>query len=109
MTRLEAGALDIETAAEVLGVSTRQVPRRRARFRDEGMAAVIHGNCGQMPANRTDPALVERILALAGPQRKSHDLNVRHLPEILAEEQLNFIGRSTLDRLLIRKELAPAS
>ena len=67
LTRLEAGALDVATAAELLGVGARQVRRLRARFRQEGMAAVIHGNRGRAPANRTDPALVERIVALAGP------------------------------------------
>ena len=49
-------------------MSARQVRRLRARFRQEGLAAVIHGNTGRSPANRTDPALVERILALAGPE-----------------------------------------
>ena len=100
LTRLEAGALDVATAAELLGVSTRQVRRLRARFRQEGMAAVIHGNCGRPPANRTDPAVVERILALAGPEGKYHDLNVCHLQELLAQEEQIVIGRSTLDRLL---------
>jgi transposase len=100
LTRLEAGVLDVETAAELLGVSARQVRRLRARFRQEGMAAVVHGNCGRQPTNRTDPALVERILALAGPDGKYHDLNVCHLQELLEREEQVVIGRSTLDRLL---------
>src|SRR5450756_1386902 len=100
LTRLEAGALDVETAAELLGVSARQVRRRRARFRQDGMAAVVHGNSGRSPANRTDPALLERILALAGPDGKYHDLNVCHLQELLEHEEQITIGRSTLDRLL---------
>jgi len=100
LTRLEAGALDGGTAATLLGVSTRQVRRRRVRFRQEGFAAVIHGNCGRPPANRTDPALRERILALAGPDGKYHDLNVCHLQELLTDEEHIVIGRSTLDRLL---------
>lgn len=100
LTRLEAEALEVGTAAELLGVSARQVRRLRARFRQEGMAAVIHGNCGRRPANRTDPALEERILALAGPDGKYHDLNVCHLQELLEREEQIMIGRSTLDRLL---------
>jgi hypothetical protein len=43
---------------------------------------------------------VTRILALAGPQGKYHDLNVAHLHELLAREEQIVIGRSTLDRLL---------
>jgi transposase len=100
LTRLEAGALNAETAAELLGVGARQMRRLRARFRQDGMAAVVHGNSGRSPANRTDPALLERILALAGPDGKYHDLNVCHLQELLEHEEQITIGRSTLDRLL---------
>ena len=100
LTRLEAGVLDVETGAELLGVSARQVRRLRAGFRQDGMAAVVHGNSGRSPANRTDPALLERILALAGPDGKYHDLNVCHLQELLVHEEQITIGRSTLDRLL---------
>ncbi len=112
LTRLEAEALDVGTAAELLGVGARQVRRLRARFRQEGMAAVIHGNCGRRPANRTDPALEERILALAGPAGKYHDLNVCHLQELLESAEQIMIGRSTLDRLLkqagLRQPAKPA-
>ena len=100
LTRLEAGALEVSTAAEMLGVSSRQIRRLRVRFREDGFGAVIHGNSGHIPANRTDPALVDRILALAGPDGKYHDLNVCHLCDLLDELEQITIGRSTLDRLL---------
>lgn len=100
LTRLEAGVLDVSTAAELLGVSARQVRRLRVRFRQEGMAAVIHGNCGRTPANRTDPAVVARIVQLAGPGGTYHDLNACHLQELLEHEEQIVIGRATLDRLL---------
>ncbi len=100
LTRLETGAVDAGTAAAVLGVSPRQVRRLRARFRQQGMAAVIHGNRGRSPANRSAPAERERILTLAGPGGKYQDLNVCHLQELLAQEEHIAIGRSTLDRLL---------
>lgn len=100
LTRLEAGVLDVATAAELLGVGARQVRRLRVRFGEVGMAAVIHGNCGRPPVNRTEPARVERILALAGAAGKYPDLNVCHLQEVLAHEEQIVIGRSTLDRLL---------
>jgi transposase len=100
LTRLRAGALDVATAAELLGVSARHVRRLRACFRQEGMAAVVHGNRGRQPVNRTAPELRERILALAGLDGKYHDLNVCHLQELLAREEQIVIGRSTLDRIL---------
>src|SRR3989304_5797019 len=100
LTRLKAGALDVGTAAELLGVSPRQVRRLRARLRQEGFGAVIHGNVGRAAANRTDPALVTRIVALAGQGGKYEDLNVCHLQDLLDEQEQIKIGRSTLDRLL---------
>jgi transposase len=100
LTRLEAGALDPGSAAMLLGVSSRQIRRLRARFRQEGFEAVIHGNAGRIPANRTDPATLDRILALAGPEGKYRDLNVCHLKDILEQQEQIGIGRSTLDRLL---------
>jgi transposase len=100
LSRLEAGALDAGTAGELLGVGVRQIRRLRARFRWEGMAAVIHGNSGRSPANRTDPALLERLLAWAGPDGKYHDLNVCHLQDLLEQAEQIVIGRATLDRWL---------
>ena len=56
--------MEVSTAAEMLGVSSRQVHQLRARFREEGFGAVVHGNSGHIPANRIDPALEDQILAL---------------------------------------------
>jgi len=100
LTRVQAGALDVATAAELLGVSARHVRRRRACFRQEGMAAVAHGNSGRQPVNRTAPDLRERILALAGLDGKYHDLHGCHLQELLEREEQIVIGRATLDRIL---------
>jgi transposase len=84
----------------MLGVGERQVYRLQARFRREGLASVIHGNGGRPARNRTDPALVARIVALAGPGGKYQDLNVTHLQEMLEDVEKIVVGRSTLDRLL---------
>jgi transposase len=100
LARLAAGALDVATAAELLGVSPRQVRRLRAKYQAEGLAALVHGNQGRAPANCPDPAVVERIVQLTGPGGKYHDLNTCHLQELLAREEQIAIGRSTLDRLL---------
>jgi hypothetical protein len=100
LTRVEAGALEPSDAAVLLGVSPRQVRRLRAGLRQEGFEAVIHGNIGRSPANRTEAASLERILFLAGPDGKYRDLNVCHLQDLLEQQERISIGRSTLDRLL---------
>jgi hypothetical protein len=80
LTRLDAGTPGVGNAAEVLGVSLRQVRRLREQFAREGMAAVVRRNQGRSPVNRTDPATVARIRALVGEGGgKYHDLNVCHL------------------------------
>ena len=100
LTRLEAGTLTVADAAVLLAVSTRQVRRLRSRYRQAGMAAVLHGNRGRGPSNRTDRAVAARIIALAGPGGPYQDWNVCHLQEALAQHEQIVIGRSTLDRLL---------
>jgi transposase len=100
LTRLAAGTLDTGTAGELLGVGERQLRRKLSCFQTEGMAAVIHGNTGRSPANRTDAVLLERILAVAGEGGQYCDLNICHLQELLEREEGIAIGRSTLDRLL---------
>lgn len=100
LTRLVTGAIDISTAAELLGRSPRHIRRLRARFEQEGMEAVLHGNQGRAPANRTDPAVATQICSLAGPDGKYHDFNICHLHDLLDQHEQIEIGRSTLDRLL---------
>ena len=108
LTRLEAQVVGTSEAAQLLGLTPRQVRRLRARFQQEGFACLIHGNAGRSPANRTDPAVAARILELAGPGGKYHDLNVCHLQEFLADREHISIGRSTLDRLLRQAGLRQA-
>ena len=100
LIRLDAGSITTSTAAQLLGVTPRQARRLKTSFREAGMASVIHANQGRPPANRTDPATVERILQLAGPEGRYHDLNVCHLADLLEGEEQIVIARSTLDRLL---------
>jgi transposase len=100
LERVEAGVMDAESAARALGISVRQLRRKRVRFRREGMAAVVHGNQGRTPANRTEEATKARIVALAGEGGRYAGVSVAHMQELLAREEEIAIGRSTLDRLL---------
>lgn len=51
LTHLLAGALSVDEAAAVLWLSTRQADRLVDRYRDEGAAALVHGNRGRAPVN----------------------------------------------------------
>ena len=109
LIRLDAGTLDVAIAAGLLGVSPRHVRRLRTRFREQGMQTLIHSNRDRPPANRTDLAVVQRILDLAAPTGKYHDLNTCHLRDLLEREEQIHIGRSTLDRLLHQHGLRSAA
>lgn len=105
LQRLSTGRLTTGDAAPLLGKSPRQTRRLRQQFRQQGVAAVVHGNQGRVPANRTDPQVVARITTLAGPDGPYHDWNTTHFQEVLAEREGITIGRSTLDRLLKQQHL----
>ena len=109
LTRLSVGAIDVPTAAELLGRSPRQVRRLRARFMQEGMEAILHGNQGRVPINRIDSALIDQVCSLAGPSGKYHDFNICHLHDRLEDDEQISIGRSTLDRLLREQGLRQAA
>src|SRR6266542_5291470 len=84
LTHVLAGALSVDEAAAVLRLSSRQVRRLVDRYRDEGAAALIHGNRGRTPVNRTDPAVRVRLVELATTEFAG--FNPVHLAETLAEE-----------------------
>src|SRR5712691_9505988 len=63
--RVVAGTLRVGEAAELLGLSYRQVQRLLARYRQGGPRALVHRAVGR-PSNRGHPAVVRaRVLALA--------------------------------------------
>jgi len=105
LQRLKDETISSAEAAQLLGRSARQVQRMLIRFAEVGMAAVVHGNCGRSPANKTGTRVVDRIIEVAGKDGKYHDFNACHMQEILAEHEDVLIGRSTLDRLLKENQL----
>lgn len=85
-------------AAEVLGVSERHVWRLLAAYREEGAAALAHGNRGRIPANATPDAMRQMVVALA--RERYRGINHTHLSELLAEREGLALSRSTVRRLL---------
>ena len=80
------GWLGAGAASELLGVSVRQLRRLLARYREEGAAALAHGNRGRSPANRLYNALRARATELA--QSTYAGLNTQHLSEVLEEPRV---------------------
>jgi len=86
-------------AAQVIGVSERQVWRLLAAYRKEGAAALAHGNRDHPPANATPSTLRAQVIALA--RERYQGVNHSHFTELLAEREEIVLSRSTVRRFLI--------
>ena len=98
--RLGAGAISKADAGSLLGLSRRQTNRILKDYDLSGISSVVHGNCGRIPANKTNNNMTDSILSLAGEDGKYHGFNVCHMADLLSVNEKIVIGRSTLDRLL---------
>ena len=71
-------------AAEILGLSDRQMRRWHWRYREYGYDGLIDRRVGQPSSKRVPLAVVEQVLTLY--REKYFDLNVRHFQEKLQQE-----------------------
>src|SRR5512138_3679426 len=95
--RVEAGALTRGEAAQILGLSKRQVRRLVGAFVRDGAAGLVHGNAKRAPANKVGAAVREKILGLH--RRKYFGFNDQHFTEKLETEGIS-VSRATVRRLL---------
>ena len=85
-------------AAQVLGLSPRQLRRLRAAYQARGAAALVHGNRGRPSSRRTPAQTRDRLLHLA--RAKYAGVNFQHLTELLAEHDQVLLSRPTVHRIL---------
>ena len=71
-------------AAEIIGISDRQMRRWRERYEEEGYNGLFDRRRGKPSRQRVPVAMVERVFGLY--REKYFDLNVRHFHEKLQEE-----------------------
>ena len=88
----------IVQAAEVLGVSPRHARRMLAGYRQDGAAALAHGNRGRRPHNATWPAEAAAVVELA--THRYEGANHTHLTELLSERI--DLSRPTVRRILTK-------
>ena len=86
-----------------MGVSTRHTRRILATYRQEGAAAIAHGNRGRRPANATAETMATHVVDLA--RTRYVGVNHTHLNELLRDREGIEIGRTTLRRILVRAGL----
>ena len=83
--RVNAEKLTMADAARICGISLRQLWRIRAAVSEAGKEALVHGNRGRLPANRTDEAVREKVIALR--RTKYVRFNDAHFAEKLSSEE----------------------
>lgn len=99
LNQLLAGKMAVSEAAQVLGLSERQVQRLEAAQREEGAAGLVHGNRGRSPQHTISPGSRAQIVELA---RTTYlGFNYRHLSEVLAERpEPIVVSHSSVRRIL---------
>src|SRR5574337_2019069 len=95
---LDRGELLMAEAADLLGLSTRQVRRLRRAYRRRGPKAMVHGNRGRPSPRRVADAIRARIVHLA--QTVYAGVNHTHLSELLAERDNLVLSQPTVSRIL---------
>jgi transposase len=98
LNRILQGQLTAAEAAHVLSLSVRQVRRLLAAYREDGVAAMVHGNRGRVPAHTISPELRQQIIFLA--HTRYAGCNDQHLTELLTEHDGIVLSRSSLRRIL---------
>ena len=97
--QLKAGTLKQSRAGELLGLSRRQVIRKLARYRQEGVASLIHKERGKPSHNQFNPLLKEHILGLV--EQLYSDFRPTLASEKLSELHGVTIGHETLRLAMI--------
>ena len=98
VARVSSGQLTAVEAARLLGLSEPQVRRMVAAYRQEGGAALAHGNRGRKPVNAVPVETRLRVVELA--TTKYHGYNHQHLSEVLDQDQVH-LSRSSVRRILV--------
>lgn len=99
LAKVERREITAAQAGEVMGLSVRQVRRLLARYRQDGPAALVHGNRGRQPYHTLAPSVRTQILEMA--QSKYVGFNHSHLTEKLQEVEEMAVSRSTVRRILV--------
>jgi transposase len=96
--RWERGELTGREAAQVVGLSERQIRRLRRAVEERGRAGVVHGNTGRRPTHRISDATRKLVIELA--RKKYAGFNDHHLTEKLVEVEGVSVSRRSVQRIL---------
>jgi len=84
LAKFRNGDLTRAHAAELLGLSERQVTRKSKKIRENGVKGVIHANSGKTPVNKTSEETKARFIDLY--QTTYSNFNMTHALEMIKKE-----------------------
>lgn len=112
LNEVERGGLGAAGAAQMLGLTLRQVRRLLSAYRRKGACALAHGNRGRRPAHALDESVTQSVVGLSG--TKYAGFNNCHLTEFLSEREGITLSVSSVRRIRLasgtsspRKRRAP--
>jgi transposase len=77
LERLLGGSMSSAEAAEILGVTCRQLRRLKSKYAKEGAAGLVHGNRGRKPKHALSEEVKTKVIRLA--EEKYSDSNFCHV------------------------------
>lgn len=98
MEQVMQGKITVRQAAEVLGLSERQIKRLKAGIKEKGLAALAHGNRGHKPRHTIPDDVKAQIVELA--TEKYYDATYQHMAELLEEHDGICVSAKTIARIL---------
>jgi transposase len=98
MENVVEGRIGIREAAELLGLSRRQVKRLKKRYRRESVDWVYHGDLGRSPDRRLGEKVRQQVVELA--RGKYKGFNDSHLHDKLVKEEKLTLSRQSVRRIL---------
>jgi hypothetical protein len=84
LAKFRNGDITRAHAAELLGLSERQVTRKSKKIRENGVKGVTHANCGKTPVNKTNEETKTRFMNLY--QATYSNFNMTHALEMIKKE-----------------------
>lgn len=105
LNQLIGGEMTGQRAATLVELSVRQVRRLLAAYREEGAAALAHGNRGRTPVHALPVAVKTRVVEAA--QTVYAGCNWSHLRDLLAEDRGLELSRSSVWRVLRAAGMTP--
>ena len=96
--RIKQAAMTVVEAAQLLGLSERQVRRLRRAVEERGARGVLHGNTGRSPVHRLRASVRSHVVKLM--RTKYVGFNDQHFTEKLVEVEKLKISRASVQRIL---------